>query len=144
MDLSNALRRMVLRGIECLKPGVTRINYHYTIPNYEYDFLCEAIEFLAEYGYLFLSYYDLDQKTGVWCHKKQMNKKELVINITEGIKSINNPYFTMRSVNKHKLYKVYSKMAIELASKLQQNKNVSYTKYKENKYGPLSWFYTSI
>lgn len=65
-DTSDRLRNLIHKGIQGLKPGWTRINFHFLITEEEYDFLCSSIIFLAEHGKYFLPLYMFDMKTGTW------------------------------------------------------------------------------
>ncbi|HET9027487.1 MAG TPA: aminotransferase class V-fold PLP-dependent enzyme [Trueperaceae bacterium] len=56
-------------GFEGLKPGWSRVSFHYLCDEAELEFLLAAIEFLAEEGDAFLPLYDFDWQTGAWCHR---------------------------------------------------------------------------
>ncbi|ADV68908.1 aminotransferase class V-fold PLP-dependent enzyme [Deinococcus maricopensis] len=51
-----------------LKPGWTRLSLAPWISDDEVDFLLSAIEFIAEYGPLFVPQYDFDWESGAWTH----------------------------------------------------------------------------
>jgi selenocysteine lyase/cysteine desulfurase len=65
-DTSDRLRNLIHQGIQGLKPGWTRINFHFLITEEEYDFLCRSVIFVAEHGKVFLPLYVFDMKTGAW------------------------------------------------------------------------------
>ncbi len=65
---SDQIRRCVLRGCEGLKPGWVRINLHYTFTRKDLDYLLRTIEFVAEYGHLFLNVYAFDLRRAEWKH----------------------------------------------------------------------------
>jgi selenocysteine lyase/cysteine desulfurase len=65
-DRSQIFRRAVLQREAGLKPGWTRLNLHYLLTEDEFDFLCRAVEFVAERGALFLSEYIFDIQNGTW------------------------------------------------------------------------------
>lgn len=56
-------------GYEGLKPGWSRLSFHFLIDEPEFEFLLAAVEFLAEHGDAFLPLYDFDWQTGAWSHK---------------------------------------------------------------------------
>lgn len=65
---SEKFREIVEQGNMGIKPGWTRVNFHYLISEEEFKFLCDALEFLAEFGHQFLPLYVFDFKTGDWLH----------------------------------------------------------------------------
>ena len=67
-DKSNKFRKLVLDGYEGFKPGWIRINIHFTLSHEDVDFLCQAIEFIAQNGFRFLEKYTFDRFTGEWNH----------------------------------------------------------------------------
>ncbi|CAF4585966.1 unnamed protein product, partial [Rotaria sp. Silwood2] len=52
--------------IELMKPGFTRFNLSYFASDEEVDYILNAIEFIANDGWKFLSLYTYDIKTAVW------------------------------------------------------------------------------
>ena len=50
------------------KPGWCRVNFHYLCSEIEFEFICKTIEFVADYGYLFLNEYSFDIHSGEWTH----------------------------------------------------------------------------
>ena len=42
---------------------------HYVMDDIEADYIVDAIEFVANYGYYFLPLYNFDLHTGAWLHK---------------------------------------------------------------------------
>ena len=65
---SNAYRASVGAGFEGIKPGWTRLNFNYFISPAEFEFLLEAIEFVATYGQRFIALYDFNWHSGAWTH----------------------------------------------------------------------------
>ncbi len=66
---SELLRRAVKRGNEGLKPGWTRVNFHFLHTDEEADFICSAVTFIARRGRAFLPLYSFDIHSGSWRHK---------------------------------------------------------------------------
>ncbi|CAF1394188.1 unnamed protein product, partial [Rotaria sp. Silwood1] len=52
--------------IELMKPGFTRFNLSYFASDEEVDYILNAVEFIANDGWKFLSLYTYDVKTAVW------------------------------------------------------------------------------
>ena len=65
-DTSDSLRNLIHQGMQGIKPGWTRINFHFLITEEEFDFLCGSVIFLAEHGKFFLPLYSFNMKTGAW------------------------------------------------------------------------------
>lgn len=67
-ELSNRHRDVIRSGCQGLKPGWARLCFHYTMDAATVDFICAAVEFLAQTGPLFLNLYRFDLDTGSWAH----------------------------------------------------------------------------
>jgi hypothetical protein len=63
---SEEFRKAIREGRGGLKPGWTRVNFHYLLTDEELDFLCEAIEIVAQHGRFFLALYEFDLAGGGW------------------------------------------------------------------------------
>ena len=68
-ERSEQYRKWINKGFSGIKPGWCRISLHYAMDDIEVDFILDAIDFVAEYGYRFLPLYHFDMSTGVWTHK---------------------------------------------------------------------------
>ena len=53
-DYYNSMDELNFEGV---KFGWARINIHYSMEQSDLDYICDVIEFIAEYGYKFLKYY---------------------------------------------------------------------------------------
>lgn len=69
-EKSSAYRSVILQGVEAMKPGWVRVNFHYLLQESTFQFLLDAIAFVSKYGHLFLADYQLDVETGLWTHIK--------------------------------------------------------------------------
>ncbi len=65
-ETSLRFRKVVLDGLQGIKPGWVRLNLHFTFTPKDVDFLVRTIEFAARYGHLFLRRYAFDFRTGEW------------------------------------------------------------------------------
>ena len=65
---SKAFRDQVGEGWEGIKPGWTRVNFGYFISDTVADYLIDAIDQIASYGYRLLPDYRFDPATGLWHH----------------------------------------------------------------------------
>ncbi len=68
--LSRRLERTISKGNVGLKPGWTRVNFHFLHTDSEVAFICQAIRFVADHGVAFLPLYDFDIHTGAWRHRE--------------------------------------------------------------------------
>jgi selenocysteine lyase/cysteine desulfurase len=66
-----AARLMALSesGYHGIKPGWSRVGFHYTMDDADADYVIEAVLFVARHGALFLPEYDFNVRTGTWAHK---------------------------------------------------------------------------
>ena len=71
---SHAYRHEVGIGCEGVKPGWTRINFHYLISDAVRDYLTDAVDLLARYGHRLLTDYRFDPHTGLWRHRDPLRE----------------------------------------------------------------------
>jgi selenocysteine lyase/cysteine desulfurase len=67
-ERSQMFRCITQEGKLGFKPGWCRVNFHYLLSEIEFEFICKAIEFIADYGYLFLDEYSFNIQSGEWTH----------------------------------------------------------------------------
>jgi selenocysteine lyase/cysteine desulfurase len=67
---SERYRIAVRDGYVGIKPGWCRIGFHFTMDDPEADFLIEAVEFLAESGWVFQQLYQFDLHAATWTHRE--------------------------------------------------------------------------
>jgi hypothetical protein len=70
---SGRYRQCVIDGYGGIKPGWCRVGFHFTMDDAEADFLIEAVQFVANYGHLFLSEYRFSIETGAWTHVRAVD-----------------------------------------------------------------------
>lgn len=70
LTTSKEFEREVLKGCEGVKPGWTRVNFNYFISDSVFDFILEAVEFVAEHGWKLLPEYHFEPDTGQWRHAR--------------------------------------------------------------------------
>ncbi|KAL6047945.1 Aminotransferase, variant 2 [Balamuthia mandrillaris] len=75
--LAKKLEKMLLAKDEheFVRPGFVRLNFHYAMTEKEVQYVIDAVNFVAEHGWKFLSHYTFYPETGEWVH--QHNKKFL-------------------------------------------------------------------
>lgn len=69
-EKSERYRQAVKAGQCGLKPGWCRVGFHYVMDNVEADYIINAVDFMANRGYLFLSQYHFDMQAATWTHKE--------------------------------------------------------------------------
>jgi len=69
MATSEAFEELILAGWEGVRPGWVRLNFNYFISQPVFEFLLDAVEFVAEHGWKLLPYYDFNPRTGNWRHR---------------------------------------------------------------------------
>jgi len=63
---SRAYRQAVEAGFEGIKPGWSRISFHWMADEAEVRYLLDALAFVADHGHRFLPLYAFDWRSGVW------------------------------------------------------------------------------
>ncbi|MFD9127088.1 aminotransferase class V-fold PLP-dependent enzyme [Kitasatospora sp. NPDC059571] len=75
---SHAFRDEVTgHGCEGIKPGWTRINFHYFLTDTVRDYLIDAVDLLATYGHRLLPDYRFDPGSGLWRHRRSPGEPPL-------------------------------------------------------------------
>lgn len=57
-----------------LRPGYTRLSLPYYLSDAAVEYVLGAVDFIAEWGALFMAEYRVDLRTGEWRHKSRMGK----------------------------------------------------------------------
>ena len=68
LDKSHELEREVGRGCEGIKPGWVRVNLNYFLSEAVFEFVLDAVNFVATQGWKLLPCYSFDPFTGLWRH----------------------------------------------------------------------------
>jgi len=71
LDTSHEFEREILRGCEGIKPGWVRVNFNYFIRDEVFEYILDAVEFIAERGWELLPDYAFEPDTGRWYHREQ-------------------------------------------------------------------------
>ncbi len=56
-------------GVGAVRPGWVRLNFNYFFSDEASQFLVDAVDFVAEHGWVFLPLYELNPQTGTWKHR---------------------------------------------------------------------------
>jgi len=120
-----------------LKPGWIRLNFNYFISATTRDYLIEAVNFIAENGWVFLPLYKFDIKTSLWsintnAWKHSVEDKPSLFNIT-----YENGFFeahqTSCSIVSESSLQAYLDKAWKLCEKIEKLVKKGRLKEKENK-----------
>lgn len=68
-ERSRAYHEAIEAGFEGVRPGWSRISFHYAITDETFAFLLDALAFVAEHGARFVPLYRFDWSTGAWTHE---------------------------------------------------------------------------
>lgn len=69
LTTSQEFEREILKGCEGVKPGWVRVNFNYFVSELVFEFILEAVRFVAEEGWKLLPHYRFDPDTGQWRHR---------------------------------------------------------------------------
>ncbi len=69
LDRSAEFEREIVRGCEGIKPGWVRLNFNYFISEGTFEFLLDAVAFVADHGWKLLPDYTFEADTGKWRHR---------------------------------------------------------------------------
>lgn len=142
-DTSAEFRDIISDGTTSLKPGWVRVNLHYTMSEEEVNFILDTIDFISQYGHLFLLHYYVDAKSGAWHHKKYNKENSLVKNfgVKDSLNYIDRDVFKEENINRTEEYKKYFDEAMKMVDELKLQFDDNFSKYKNNDYESLRWFY---
>ena len=70
LDTSRSFACSIVAGHEGVKPGWVRVNFNYFISEATFQFLLDAVEFVAEEGWKLLPHYRFDEVSGQWRHRR--------------------------------------------------------------------------
>jgi selenocysteine lyase/cysteine desulfurase len=69
-DRSHAFLDEMSHGCDGIKPGWARLNFNYFISDLVCDYLIDAVDLVARYGYRLLPDYRFDPYSGLWHHRR--------------------------------------------------------------------------
>ena len=68
-DTSAGYEAETMRGLEGIKPSFVRLSFDYFISETVFEYLVDAVRFVADEGARFLPLYHFDQRSGLWHHR---------------------------------------------------------------------------
>lgn len=79
---SHAFERAITSGCEGIKPGWVRVNFNYFISDAVFDYIVQAVNWVANKGIYFLPQYDFNPHTSLWLHKQgQVHKPQSLMSV---------------------------------------------------------------
>ncbi|MBI5508877.1 MAG: aminotransferase class V-fold PLP-dependent enzyme [Deltaproteobacteria bacterium] len=69
LERSHRFEREIGRGHEGVKPGWVRVGFNYFLSEAVFQYIVDAVSFVAEHGWRFLPDYRFDLETGLWRHR---------------------------------------------------------------------------
>lgn len=139
-EKSESFRQVLSQGEEVLKPGWVRINFHYLMEKFSFNYVMKSVAFISRYGYLFLQDYEPSIETGKWHHKTGETYELLKFSARDMRKSAGRKPKRYKKALLKKAYKQYMKEAVELRN-LHHETEASYVLYGAERMPELAWFY---
>lgn len=68
-DTSQRFQCAIVHGQEGIKPGWVRMNFNYFITENTFNYLIQAVTWIAEHGWKLLPHYRMAPETGLWSHR---------------------------------------------------------------------------
>jgi len=73
-ELEDKIKKCIALGLESFKPGWARVNFNYFTSEAEVDFIIQAINDIADYGWKLLPLYVQNMETGQFLHRSTFKK----------------------------------------------------------------------
>lgn len=145
LDLSNEKSDEYMIELSCgnvgIKPGWSRLNLNYFIPDSELKFIVKAIQWIAEKGYLLLKEYHFDDATALWRNRQFKGfEPNTLMDFRIAVSSCQQ----LRSEipNREEIQNAYFRMADDVAVKAESGWNrTPFQSYTYNQVeNPLRWY----
>lgn len=139
---SERYRKVINRGIECVKPGWLRFNFHFVFSQADFEFVCRAVEFVADYGHLFLPEYRLDFASGVWQHQSVETEEPLIaeFGVAGAMAEKLADCFHDNPIDREAEYAAYLTATRELAMALEGRPTPDFSTLPDAEAESLRWF----
>ncbi|MHA1460027.1 MAG: aminotransferase class V-fold PLP-dependent enzyme [Promethearchaeota archaeon] len=138
-ERSQKFRCITQEGKLGFKPGWCRVNFHYLLSELDFKFICKAIEFTADYGYLFLKDYSFNIQNGEWIN---LNFEDTLTYSMPEIKSILSTdlknCFDEENIDRNAEFTNYLDNANKIAQTIEEEKD--YQHFDDPEVEELRWF----
>ncbi|MBS7526276.1 aminotransferase class V-fold PLP-dependent enzyme [Fusibacter paucivorans] len=144
-EVSSKYREIIKSGINALKPGWVRVNFHYAMSPEAVDFIADAILFIADNGHLFLQEYQMHMTSGLWTHKDFVEDDTIVkqFGIDASIADSASDVFKSKALDHNALMKQYMVEAKAKAEKLAKTFNDNFAQFDQATLNDLKWYYVA-
>lgn len=102
-----------------IKPGWCRVGFHFVMDDEEVQYIIDAINFIADYGFIFMSDYLFDMKTASWVSKKETEPLD-IFSLKDAIEKRSTGPDVLPKDVRVRLYASYLDEARKIAAKLPQ------------------------
>ncbi len=140
---SEKFRFVINKGYQGIKPGWTRVNLHYSIPEYELNYILDAIDFISRYGHIFLTQYQFNVLNGEWVHKGINTSSYIPTNPFDMDKIRKTTFLKETPLDDSKrmdLYQSYLGDAKKIALSLEHEYITNFTTFKDTSMEELRFF----
>ena len=142
----NLLEFELKQGYKGLCPGWVYLNLHYILSELDIDYICNAIDFIAKYGYLLIPFYEFDLVSGEWTHIKFEKEEDhdLIgdLSLLEIFNSdLVNHDIDQEQRDREKDYEKYIQKANMLAINNELVFSGEFSEFEESNLESLHWFY---
>ena len=69
LEHSHRFEREIINGCEGIKPGWVRVSFNYFISETTFQYIVDAVDLIARFGWLLLPEYRFNPATGLWRHR---------------------------------------------------------------------------
>ncbi len=122
-EKSEQYRQKIAKGYTAIKPGWVRIGFHYTMSEEVFNYICEALLFLADFGDRFLDLYEMDMETGSWSHQDDKKYVKECFSLQEALNHYELRKLCDELLPKSIPFKDYLNFAKELAEQIKGNED---------------------
>lgn len=136
IERSREFEREIARGCEAIKPGWVRVNFNYFISEAVFQFILDAVDFVATQGWRFLPAYRLSLAHGTWSHAGGM--PEPPISLTS-LRYDGQPLALQRHEESEDALQRYIAQANQLAEQAATGPQVPVTASED--FDQLRWFW---
>ncbi|QEE17017.2 hypothetical protein DSAG12_02849 [Promethearchaeum syntrophicum] len=134
------------QGYRGINPGWVYFNLHYILSEIDIDYICNAIDFIAKYGYLLISSYEFNLVTGEWTHIKYEKEEDHDLIGDLSLLEIFNSDLENHDIAQEKRdramdYEKYIQKANKLAINNELVFSGEFSEFEESNLESLHWFY---
>ncbi len=131
-EKSREFKELIRQGRAGVKPGWARVNFHFLLNEEEFNFICDAIVFIAQTGKYFLKLYEFDLHNGKW-HYKDFKEETITFGLDEALAIKDSKEVKQKNDDKMgpELYRSYLDQADKLARELKNDFNEAEIKTTE-------------